>query len=152
MKLAVYFFLILGLSLVACKEEEDIYTGEEDILQYIQDNNLQAQSTPEGVYYVIENEGSGSRPTLTNTVVVNYEGRLLDGTKFDSSYDRGQPATFPLSGVIRGWQIGIPLFKSGGKGTLIVPPALGYGSNPPAGSPIPSNAVLVFDVELLDVR
>ena len=81
---------------------------------------------------------------------MNYTGWLVDGTKFDSSVDRGQPATFPLNQVIKGWQEGLRTMKTGGKRRLIIPASLGYGSVAQRG--IPANSTLVFDVELLDVK
>lgn len=143
------------LFLLACSNddpEQQRMEDEQRILDYIAENNLDAQEGPEGLYYVIDQPGNGAQPEPSSTVVVHYEGFLLNGTKFDSSYDRGQPATFPLTGVIRGWQLGIPLFREGGRGTLLIPSHLAYGSNPPAGSGIPANAVLRFEVELLEVQ
>jgi len=134
---------------MGCEDQAAIDKSE--IEQYLLDNNLTAESTPEGICYIIEKEGTGSRPDLSSTVTVHYEGSLLDGTIFDSSYARGQKATFPLLGVIDGWKIGIPLFKEGGKGTLLIPSELGYGSRG-SGATIPGDAVLRFDIELFDVR
>lgn len=133
----------------ACKKQADI--DEELIQDYIAANSLDAKEGSEGLYYVIEKEGTGLHAAVDDDVTVHYEGFLLDGTKFDSSIDRGKASTFPLSGVIKGWRLGIPLLKEGGKGVLIIPSALAYGANPPYGSSIPANAVLVFNVELIDV-
>ena len=120
------------------------------IEKYVADNGLKGKYTDSGIFYVIEKEGKGANPTVDNFVEVHYKGTLLDGNKFDSSYDRNQPAQFPLRGVVPGWQQGIPLFKEGGKGTIIIPSSLAYG---PMGRPpvIPQNAVLRFDIELLKV-
>lgn len=120
------------------------------IEKYVADNGLKGKYTDSGIFYVIEKEGKGANPTVDNFVEVHYKGTLLDGNKFDSSYDRNQPAQFPLRGVVPGWQQGIPLFKEGGKGTIIIPSSLAYG---PMGRPpvIPQNAVLCFDIELLKV-
>lgn len=106
------------------------------------------QTLPSGLRFVMLKEGEGDKPTAESTVTVNYAGFLTNGTPFDSSYDRGEPATFPLNGVIPGWTEGVQLLSPGGKIKLIVPPELGYGANgyPPV---IPGNATLVFDVELL---
>lgn len=120
------------------------------IEKYIAEKGLKAQSTPNGIYYVMEQEGSGGNPTAQSVVKVHYEGTLLNGSKFDSSYDRNQPIEFPLQQVIPGWQQGIPLFKKGGKGLLIIPSGLAYGKQSPP--PIPPNSVLVFKVELLDFK
>ena len=100
---------------------------------------------------MVEIEGPGPFPELSSAVTVHYEGSLTDGTVFDSSYDTGTPVTFPLSGVISGWQIGIPKFREGSSGLLVIPSSLAYGPNPPAGSGIPPNAVLVFRIEVLEV-
>ncbi|HEX2163787.1 MAG TPA: FKBP-type peptidyl-prolyl cis-trans isomerase, partial [Thermoanaerobaculia bacterium] len=94
-------------------------------------------------------EGTGDTPTLEDRVVVHYTGTLPDGTVFDSSRDRGQPATFPLTGVIAGFAEGIQQLKEGGRAKLYIPPALGYGEQ--GVGPIPPNATLVFDIELIDV-
>lgn len=142
-------FLALGLSflLFACGKD---YLEEDRlaIQEYLAENGLVAQETPEGLFYIIDEEGTGDHPDLTSFVKVHYEGRLLNGTKFDSSYDRGEASEFFLTQVIQGWQIGIPLLKKGGKGQLFIPSPLGYGSRASGG--IPANSVLVFDVELID--
>lgn len=138
------------LLLPACESQQS-REDEMMILEFIDANGLSAQATPEGVYFAIDVEGSGARPSLAGAVTVHYEGSLLDGTIFDSSYDRGAPSTFPLANAIAGWQIGLPQFREGGSGWLLIPSGLAYGENPPAGSVIPENAVLVFRIELLDV-
>lgn len=147
MKKFAFLLLLLSVSFISCKDQAE--TDEELILEYISSNNIDALSTSEGLYYVISEEGTGDQPTIADRVVAHYEGYLLDGTVFDSSYDRGQPSEFPLSGVIRGWQIGMPFFKEGGGGKLIIPSELGYGSQ--ANGDIPKNSVLVFDIELIEV-
>ena len=98
-------------------------------------------------------EGKGTQATSGKTVSVHYTGKLSNGTKFDSSYDRGQPIEFPLGEgrVIPGWDEGIALLKVGGKATFIIPPNLAYGSRG-AGGVIPPNATLIFEVELMDVK
>lgn len=104
-----------------------------------------------GLMYVVLKGGEGAVPAATDTVQVHYTGWLVDGTKFDSSVDRGQPAEFPLNRVIKGWTVGVGLMKVGEKRKLIIPPDLGYGQR---GAPprIPGNAWLVFDVELLAIK
>ena len=104
--------------------------------------------TASGLQYKRLQEGEGESPTATSTVTVHYTGKLLDGTKFDSSYDRGQPSTFPLNRVIRGWTEGLQLLKPGGKLELYIKPELGYGASGSQGS-IPPNATLIFEVELI---
>ncbi len=124
---------------------------DQDLIdKYIADNKLDAKKTASGLYYIVDKEGTDEIPR-TATVKVHYEGTLLDGTKFDSSYDRGQPTSFPLNRVIPGWTEGIPLFKKGGSGRLIIPSRLAYGPRA-VGGKIPPNSVLTFKVEVLDVK
>jgi FKBP-type peptidyl-prolyl cis-trans isomerase len=107
-------------------------------------------TTESGLQIEITKEGTGATPTATDKVKVHYTGTLIDGTKFDSSLDRGQPAQFPLNQVIRGWTEGFQKLKVGSKARLVIPPTIGYGEDgyPPA---IPPNATLIFDVELLEI-
>jgi len=111
------------------------------------------QTTPSGLKYSIDREGTGAHPQPGQVVSVHYTGWLTDGTKFDSSRDRGQPLEFPIGRgrVIRGWDEGVAAMKIGERRTLVIPPGLGYGTR---GSPgvIPPNATLVFQIELLGVR
>ena len=126
--------------------EEQLAKDIKKIEQYLSDNGLTAQSTASGLHYIIEVEGTGGHPDIDSEVTVDYKGYFLDGEVFDET--TSAPATFPLQNVILGWQEGIPLFKKGDKGKLFLPSGLAYGTNPPSG--IPSNAVLAFDVELVD--
>lgn len=105
--------------------------------------------TESGLQYKIVREGTGIAPERTDTVEVNYEGRLLDGTVFDSSYERGETITFPLSGVIKGWTEGMTYVKEGGEIELYIPSDLAYGQR--GTGPIPANSTLVFKVELIKV-
>ena len=109
----------------------------------------EATTTASGLQIIDVQVGEGDAAQAEDTVSVHYTGYLEDGTVFDSSVERGQPIEFPLTGVIQGWQEGIPGMQVGGKRRLIIPPELAYGANPPGGSGIPSNATLIFDVELL---
>jgi len=106
--------------------------------------------TESGLSYTVLQEGTGPKPTAADTVKVHYKGTLLDGKEFDSSYKRGQPATFPLSRVIKCWTEGVQRMKVGGKAKLVCPPAIAYGANG-AGSAVPPNATLNFEVELLEI-
>ena len=108
-----------------------------------------ATTTTSGLKYVVVKEGSGASPVMGAQVTVHYKGSLLDGTVFDSSYDRGQPTEFKIGQVIPGWNEALVQMKKGEKRTLIIPPKLGYGARGVSGV-IPPNAYLVFEVELID--
>lgn len=105
---------------------------------------------PSGLQYEILEEGTGAIPKIHQKVQAHYEGRLLTGKVFDSSYRRGQPATFPVNGLIKGWQEALQLMPVGSKWRLYIPANLGYGARG-AGNDIPGNATLVFDLELLSI-
>ena len=107
---------------------------------------------PSGLQYKILTEGTGRKPTATDTVICQYRGTLIDGTEFDSSYKRGQPATFPLGRVIKGWTEALQLMPVGSKWQLVIPPDLAYGERGYPGTPIGPNAALVFEIELLSIR
>jgi len=107
-------------------------------------------TTPSGLQYKTTKEGTGISPDTNDKVTVHYTGTLLDGTKFDSSVDRGQPATFGLNQVIKGWTEGLQLLKEGGKATFYIPYELAYGQN--GSRTIPGCATLIFDVELIKVE
>jgi FKBP-type peptidyl-prolyl cis-trans isomerase FkpA/FKBP-type peptidyl-prolyl cis-trans isomerase FklB len=108
-------------------------------------------TTASGLQYQVIREGQGPKPAAKDTVLVHYEGKLIDGTVFDSSYQRGQPAAFPLDQVIPGWTEGVQLMPTGSKYHFVVPPQLAYGAQG-AGGVIPPGAVLEFDIELLAVK
>jgi FKBP-type peptidyl-prolyl cis-trans isomerase FkpA len=152
MKKKLTLFVISMLAFACDKNklspEEQLEKDIEIIKSYIADNNLAAESTSSGLHYVIEQPGSGASPTLSNTITIRYKGYYTNGNVFDQSQPEG--ATFPLSNLIKGWQEGIPLFKEGGKGILLIPSALGYG--PKGNSSVPGNSVLIFDIELFEVK
>ena len=104
-----------------------------------------------GLRYQVLKEGTGAKPSITDTVVTHYHGTFLDGSVFDSSVDRGAPATFPVNGVIRGWTEALQLMSVGSKWRLVIPTDLAYGKRGAFGL-IPPNATLIFEVELLDIR
>ena len=121
--------------------EEQFAVDTKLIEDYLIANNLTAEKTPEGIFYIIETEGSAEKPKITNTVVATYKGYFLDGVVFDS----GSNASFPLANVIQGWQKGIPKFGRGGKGKLFIPSKFAYGKSSTPGR---ASAVLGFDVEV----
>lgn len=147
-----YIFPILAIALIfsSCKKkkaEEQAVTDENIIQQYIADNGLDAIPTGSGLYYVMGTEGAGLPCTSASTVVVAYSGYFTHGTVFDESDAQG--VEFGLPNVIAGWTEGIPYFKEGGTGKLLIPSALAYGVA--GNSAIPPNSVLIFDIELLQV-
>ena len=136
--------------------EKQNKTDEAIIQKYIKDKGLKTQKTNSGIYYVINQPGTGGTPAPGNTVSVGYTGTTLDGKEFDSSYKNpmsgGKPIEFPIGqgAVIRGWDEGIAMLNKGSKATLIIPSTLAYG--PQAMDKIPANSVLRFDVELVDIK
>lgn len=130
--------------------DENAKKGEE----FLADNREQedVQVTESGLQYKVLEEGSGVSPDSTDEVRVNYEGTLIDGEVFDSSYERGEAVTFPLNKVIPGWTEGLQLMEEGAKYKFFVPGNLAYGQNPPPRSPIGPNETLIFEVELLEVN
>jgi FKBP-type peptidyl-prolyl cis-trans isomerase FkpA len=150
--ITLFFSMILALVLTGCsnknKDDHRCTTAAEDdstMQSYISTNAITATKHASGLYYQIIDPGSGAAPTISSTVKATYTGKFTNNTSFDSG-----TASFPLGNVIAGWQIGIPLIKQGGKIKLIIPPYLGYGCYDYSG--IPGNSVLVFDVELLEVK
>jgi FKBP-type peptidyl-prolyl cis-trans isomerase FkpA len=143
MRITTLLLALFSLAMFSCKEKSDM----EKIEDYLTENNLIAEQTASGVYYIITKEGAGGHPNLLSNVTVKYKGYLLNGEVFDETTG-SDTATFPLQGVIEGWQIAIPLLQRGGKGTFFIPSHLGYGSQSVPG--IPRNSVLVFDVELIN--
>lgn len=139
--------LLVFTSCAKRKAEKQAEEQNQIILDYIADNNLTATATGSGLYYVIDTQGTGDFPTSSSDVTVAYKGYLVDGTVFDESTAAG--VTFNLQGVIAGWTEGIPYFKEGGEGLLLIPSALGYGAS--GSGSIPGNTVIIFEVELIDV-
>lgn len=109
------------------------------------------KTLPSGLQYKVITEGTGKSPKATDTVTVNYRGTLIDGTEFDSSYKRGQPASFPVNGVISGWTEALQLMREGARWHLFIPSGLAYGERGAGGS-IGPNATLIFDVELVSIK
>jgi FKBP-type peptidyl-prolyl cis-trans isomerase FkpA len=157
-KLSILLVTLL-IAFAGCKKDGVNYGAIDNkaILAYLQANNLTAKTTGDGLYYIVTTPGDSTRPLLTSTVYVKYRGYVMNGTvkgsQFDSSYELSeQPAQFAMSGLIKGFSEGLRQFGKGGKGTLIIPSTLGYGTTAQGVdgqlSYIPANSVLIFDIEL----
>ena len=141
------------LFLFACGGESDGNDETENendvkIKEYCDENGIDAERQESGLYVYVEKEGGEEKPTGDSYVTLNYDGFLLDGTLFESTNGEAIPSGVPLDYYIPGWQEGIPFFGKGGKGTLIIPPDLGFGAE--GKGTIPGNSILVFDLELVD--
>lgn len=110
------------------------------------------ESSPSGLFYKVVEAGADKKPSMEDTVLVHYKGTLVDGTQFDSSYDRGEPASFPLNGVVPGFGEGLTKVGVGGKIVLYIPSELGYGDNPRPGGPIKAGDTLIFECELIEIN
>lgn len=146
---------------ISCKNKEEekiepakeetvdiVAKNDKEITDYIAKNHLKAQKTESGLYYVINEPGTGTQPTATSNVTVAYRGSFINGTVFDQSGPEG--ISFGLDQVIKGWTEGIPLLKTGGSGILLIPAHLGYGND--TAGPIPGGSALIFDVKLISVN
>lgn len=139
---------------VAAAEASENVAGSTNMADYnaaFFKGNSGYQTTPSGLKYVTVVEGTGASPKESDVVTVHYTGRLLDGTVFDSSVERGEPTSFPLQMVIKGWTEGLQLMKVGGKTVFYIPSNLAYGEMGTPGGPIGPNADLIFEVELLGI-
>lgn len=149
----IVLILILGfLALRNSKQQKEAAAKAlESGRQFLAENTKKDGiiTTASGLQYEILNDGDGAKPTVSSKVTTHYHGTLIDGTVFDSSVKRGQPATFPVNGVIRGWQEGIPLMSIGAKYRFFIPQELAYGMRSPSPA-IPPGSALIFEVELLD--
>ncbi len=157
MKKYLLFFAVFTVLFSACTKSSTPVTptvdpavqakiDDDQIKAYLIGNNITAVKDPSGLYYQIVNPGSGTAPTTKSTVSVAYVGKLQNGSPFDSSSNYTQV----LSNLIKGWQIGIPFIKPGGRILLLIPSALGYGAN--ATGSIPANSVLIFTIDLFAVQ
>lgn len=131
--------------------------GEENLKKgqaYLAANNKKdgVKTTDSGLQYKVIKTGTGAVPKSSDTISAHYHGTLIDGTTFDSSYDRGQPATFPVTGVIPGWVEALQMMNVGSVWELTIPAELAYGANPRPGGPIGPNEVLIFKIELLSIQ
>jgi FKBP-type peptidyl-prolyl cis-trans isomerase FkpA len=155
MKKIILALLIISTFAGCSKDEECKYdecgvkapaTEVQNLQAYLQSNNIVATEHCSGIYYTIQQQGTGTRPTACSAVSVYYKGTLTNGTVFDQT-QVGNPAAFNLGGLITGFKNGLLQIKTGGKVTIYIPPSLGYGSS--AVSSIPANSILIFEVELL---
>ena len=163
MKKLSILLVTLFFAFAGCKKDKiDQGAIDKKIIQaYIQANNLTAKSTNTGLYYVVTDPGDATRPLLTSTINIKYRGYLLTGTtkglQFDSSYEASeQPAQFLMTVLVKGFSEGLMQFGKGGKGTLIIPSTLGYGSTAQGVEGqlnyIPANSTLIFDIELTNFQ
>ena len=129
------------------KAQQNLKAGQEFLA--VNKNKTGVIELPSGLQYEIISEGNGAKPSASNKVTCHYHGTLIDGTVFDSSVKRGQPATFPLNMVIKGWTEGLQLMPKGSKWRFFIPPNLGYGERQ-VGAQIGPNSTLIFEVELID--
>lgn len=134
-------------------EKETSMSNKEAAAEFLANNANEPGivQTESGLQYKVVESGSGATPTISDTVVAHYAGRLINGQEFDSSYGRGEPLTIPVGGVIKGWTEALLMMKEGDKWVLYIPPELGYGEAG-AGGVIPGNAALIFDIELVEVK
>jgi FKBP-type peptidyl-prolyl cis-trans isomerase FkpA len=148
LKIVIIAFIVVAQFSCAKKKAKKLADEQHiQIENYVSKNNLLGQFTESGLWYSVSVLGTGTQPVESSTVKVVYSGYLLDNTPFDESSSDG--ATFSLSGVIKGWQEGIPKYKEGGQGKLIIPSDLAYGSKKVGN--IPKNSILIFDIKLLEV-
>lgn len=148
-------FALVSLLFVSClsdggtsKSIDYTVQNEKEIVDYVAKNKLTATRTDSGLFYIVNEPGTGAHPTATSNVTVAYKGYFTNGNVFDQSKPEG--ISFGLQQVIKGWTEGIPQFKAGGSGLLLIPARLGYGSND--SGPIPAGSVLIFEVKLISVN
>ena len=148
-------FVLVSLLFVSClsdggtsKSIDYTVQNEKEIVDYVAKNKLTATRTDSGLFYIVNEPGTGAHPTATSNVTVAYKGYFTNGNVFDQSKPEG--ISFGLQQVIKGWTEGIPQFKAGGSGLLLIPARLGYGSND--SGPIPAGSVLIFEVKLISVN
>jgi peptidylprolyl isomerase/FKBP-type peptidyl-prolyl cis-trans isomerase FklB len=146
---------LAALSLTACQGKAQAPDQSAAAKVFLANNAKQPGVVvlPDGLQYKIVRSGpaTGLKPQINDEVKVNYEGKLIDGTVFDSSYARGQPAAMPLKGLIKAWQEALTMMRPGDEWILYVPPELGYGAEGAGGGQIPGGAALIFRIELIDL-
>jgi len=153
-KLSFILSLAVLILFASCDNQKNLTQEQKDLKKFLKENKMKnVEPTASGLIYKVVEEGTGQQAKAGDIVKVHYTGKLLNGKKFDSSYDRNQPFEFSLGAgqVIKGWDEGIALMKVGGKATLVIPSNLGYGDREIPGV-IPANSTLVFDVELVGIK
>ncbi len=161
MKKWILFFIAVGIVIVSCKKTKDCTvlpptkvassTEITNIQNFLASNGItNATQLPSGMYYVL-NQGGGESPNLCSNITLTYKGNVFGVVKAFDSTNTGATATFPLNNLIAGWQLVLPLVKSGGSVTLFIPPSLGYGASSPSSS-LPANSYLKFDINLISVN
>ncbi len=161
MKKWILFFIAVGIVIVSCKKTKDCTvlpptkvassTEITNIQNFLASNGItNATQLPSGMYYVL-NQGGGESPNLCSNITLTYKGNVFGVVKAFDSTNTGATATFPLNNLIAGWQLVLPLVKSGGSVTLFIPPSLGYGASSPSPS-LPANSYLKFDINLISVN
>ncbi len=149
---SIWFILFIGFALVinSCGSDEVEQSEQEQILSFISANNLVMESSPTGMYYQITTQGQAPFATLSSQVTVEYKGYLLNGQVFDQT--GSAPRTFPLGGLIQGWQLFIPLLGTGGEGLVLLPSSLAYGRNGSSSGGIGPNTPIAFEIKLVAVN
>jgi FKBP-type peptidyl-prolyl cis-trans isomerase FkpA len=147
------FLSVLTIVTLSCLMQSNAETAKERGEKFLKENATKegVKTTSSGLQYKILKEGEGKNPKATDTVVVHYKGTTIAGKEFDSSYKRGEPATFGLNQVIKGWTEGLLYLREGGKAMLYIPSELAYGSRG-AGADIGPDETLIFEVELLKIK
>ena len=146
----IFLLFIVFFTLSCAKDDTANYDAqnEADILSYLESNNLTAQKTSSGLYYLVKEQNGGNYPVASSNVTVTYKGYFLNGSVFDQNLQSG--ISFNLNQVIDGWKEGLTYYKEGGKGTLFVPSRLGYGNQ--GNSRIPGGSVILFDIKLIKIN
>jgi len=155
--LGIITLLATLLLMLSCGGDEYMFDWQEQLAKdleaidkYLEENNISARKSSSGLRYVIHDYGTGAAPTQYQAVIVHYEGRLIDGTVFDSSYERGEPSEFIVGQLIQGFKEGLSYIGEGGSISLYMPSRIAYGTR--STDDIPENSILFFDVELLNIK
>jgi FKBP-type peptidyl-prolyl cis-trans isomerase FkpA len=158
MRIGLITLMVALTLMLSCGGDEYLFDWQaqlaadiEAIDKYLEEHNIKANVSQSGLRYVIHDYGTGSAPVYGQYVIVHYKGTLMDGTVFDSTYDRGEPAEFQVGGAIQGFNEGLSYIGEGGSISLYMPSRIAYGNSSPSDD-IPENSILFFDVELLNIK